>query len=80
MAYINLNSKPTVNASCDIFSVPPTQRSVEQGYYNVCFINLCMHVHYFIFKLYSFIFLDLSPNIKLSIRGFTTRVCHLRQQ
>lgn len=34
MAYINLNSKPTISASCDIFSIPPTQRSCEQGYYS----------------------------------------------
>lgn len=33
MAYINANSAPTANASCDLFTVPPTQRSVEQGYF-----------------------------------------------
>lgn len=33
MAFININSRPTVSAACDLFTVPPTQRSVEQGYY-----------------------------------------------
>lgn len=32
MAFININSRPTVTGACDLFTVPPTQRSVEQGY------------------------------------------------
>lgn len=33
MAFININSQTAVNASCDLFSMPPTQRTVEQGLY-----------------------------------------------
>ncbi len=35
MAYINLHSKPSVSAACDIFSIPPTQRSCDHGYFNI---------------------------------------------
>lgn len=32
MAFVNINSKPTVLSACDLFTVPPTQRSVIEGY------------------------------------------------
>lgn len=38
MAYINLNSKPVISTSCDLFSLPPTQRCIEQGYSQVIII------------------------------------------
>lgn len=33
MAFININSRPAINAACDLFTLPPTQRAVDQGYF-----------------------------------------------
>lgn len=32
MAFVNINSRPTALSACDLFTVPPTQRSVVEGY------------------------------------------------
>lgn len=35
MAFINPMSKTAINASCDLFSLPVTQRTVENGAFYV---------------------------------------------
>lgn len=32
MAFVNINSRPTALSACDVFTIPPTQRSVVEGY------------------------------------------------
>lgn len=33
MAYINVNNRPTISSACDLFSLPPVNRSAVEGYY-----------------------------------------------